>query len=89
MARASSGYAMGGGQVVQSVVIRKEWADLIAEAKARKSEHFNARRFTDEENAFIIEARSGPVVMDWKDIASIIKCHESTARKQWRKLTTK
>jgi len=70
-------------------VIRKEWADLIREAKARKAEHFNTRHFTDEENAFLIEARSGKVVMDWKDIASTIKCNETTARKQWRKLMTK
>lgn len=89
MARASSGHAMGGGQVVQSVVIRKEWSDLIAQAKAKKSEHYNARHWTEEENAFLIEARSGKPSMDWKDIAAVMKCTEQTARKQWRKLTTK
>ena len=89
MARAPAGHAMGGGTSVQSVEIRKEWADLIAESKARKLEHYNARHWTEEENAFLIEARGGIVSMDWKDIARAMKCTETTARKQWRKLTTR
>ncbi len=86
MALTPARHDVGGGSSHKSVTIRKEWSDIIAEAKSKKAEHYNARHWTEEENAFLIEARSGKVVMDWKDIGAVMKCTETTARKQWRKL---
>jgi hypothetical protein len=87
MALTPARHDVGGGSSHKSVVIRKEWADAISEAKKQNIEHFNARHWTDEENEFLVMARS--VKMSWTNLCDMLKCNESTARKQWRKLTTK
>lgn len=87
MARTFTGHAMGGSTTVQSVKIRKEWEDALERAASGKKEHFNSRHWTEEENALIIKGRS--INMGWSELCLMIGCSETTARKQWRKLTTK
>lgn len=87
MARAPAGHAMGGGTTYKSVKIRPEWQWIIEEEKATDRAHFNARIWTEEENAFLLQSRE--LGISWNKICQAIGCNEGTARKQWRKLTTK
>jgi hypothetical protein len=81
MARAPVGHEVGGGETHKRVKIRPEWEAAIESAIEESSVHHNSRKWTDEENAFLLKARKAG--MKWKDVGKCVGCNEATARKQW------
>jgi hypothetical protein len=75
---------VGGGQAVQSIKLRPEWQKIIDDA--RLFQHPNKRRWTKEEDAFIVEARMANPKVEWSVICKELGCDDKTARKRFVEL---
>ncbi len=73
---------VGGGKTVQSVKLRKEWAEALEEFAHRPNPR--QRVFTSEEDAFITAGRK--VSMPWRTIAQKIGCSLETVKRRIREL---
>ena len=85
MEESPTGFTMGGGASIQSVTLREDWQALIDDAQV--GQHHDARRFTEEDDAFILAARNAARKLEWRIICAKIGCNEATARKRYIKLT--